>query len=428
MSPAPSSSTPVSARPALASAATFLIFACDSQRTLDLSDDGSVPPAAVALSTYFPPPEASGGWRVTTDAGRARELGIDPVRLESLGDYLMSLPYQNYSTGVSGYKASNKAALVVKGGWVVGEYYNQSGASNALYYTASNGKTFAMLLAGHMSQTYPQLGIGPSSRLYDQRWLPQGFPLSDSRKSAITLDHVFRHASGIIPEAHHKIASGAVQTESSWNFEPFTVGKDAQWPQSGKLGYAPGKPSSYGGGDAYSSVAFNHLSLIFENVTGKEAGDYLQDALLGPIGAGRPAYKVSAGMGEVRFAAAGNALMKAPDFARIGYLMLHEGDWNGRRIFPAAWLRRFTESTAYRNIRSNRDCHWGAKFPKDLYRTTGSGLNWMLVVPSLDLVMTFNGRTPESKRAESDRESLERLFAAVTERYVACDGSVINGD
>ncbi len=421
-------SSTTASRPALASAATFLLFACDSQRTLDLSDHAPPRTAAAALSNNFPPPEANGGWRVTTDEDRARDLGIDRDKLKSLGSYLMSLPYQNYVTGVSGYKASNKAAIVVKGGWIVGEYYNQSGANKALYYTASNGKTFAMLLAGHMSQTYPQLGFGPSSKLYDKRWLPQGFPLSDSRKSAITLDHVFRHVSGIIPEDEHEIASGAVRPESSWNFEPFTVGKDAQWPQSGKLGYTPGQPSSYGGGDAYSSVAFNHLSLVFQKVTGKEASIYLKQAVLDPIGAGQTAYKMSSGMGSFRFAAAGNALMSARDFLRIGYLMLHEGDWNGRRIFPAAWLRRFTESTAYRNIRSNRDCHWGRKYPKDLYRTTGSGLNWMLVVPSLDLVMTFNGRTPDSKRAESDRVSLERLFAAVTERYVACDGSVINGD
>jgi CubicO group peptidase (beta-lactamase class C family) len=132
-------------------------------------------------------------------------------------------------------------------------------------------------------------------------------------------------------------------------------------------------------------------------------------------------------MGDTKYAAAGNALMGARDFMRVGYLMLHEGDWNGRRIFPAAWLRRFTGSTAYTNIRSNRDCRWGAKYPADLYRTTGSGQNWVLVVPSLDLLLTFNGRTPRSKRTEIDRVSLERLFAAVTERYVACDGTVVNG-
>jgi hypothetical protein len=62
-----------------------------------------------------------------------------------------------------------------------------------------------------------------------------------------------------------------------------------------------------------------------------------------------------------------------------------------------------------------------------MYRTTGSGMNWVLVVPSLDLMLSFNGRTPESKRAEIDRTSLDLLFKSVTERYVACDGTVVNG-
>jgi hypothetical protein len=389
--------------------------------------DGPDPFAAVALSTYFPPPEADGGWRKTTDPAPIRQLGINSDRLKTLGQYLMSLPYENYSTGVSGYKASNKAAIVVKDGWIVGEYYNQAGADRALYYTASNGKTFAMLLAGHLAYTYPGLDFGPSSKLYDRRWLAEGFPLTDSRKASITLDQVFRHSSGIIPQDHHQIADGAVQSESDWNFAPFTVGKDPQWAQSARLAYNPGQPSTYPKGSTYSSVAFNHLSLVFRNVTGKEASVYLEQAMLDRIGVGRTAYKLTPGMGDIKYAAAGNALLTARDFMRVGYLMLHEGDWNGRRIFPTAWIRRFTGSTAYTNLRTNRDCRWGAKYPADLYRTTGSGQNWVLVVPSLDLLLTFNGRTPASKREEIDRVSLERLFTAVTQRYVACDGTVVNG-
>ncbi len=416
--------SPATARPAFP-LATLLLFACEPHEPFD-PGTGPIRPTA-ALSTYFPPPEAAGGWRATTDEARIRATGVDRDQLARLGQYLMSLPYQNYATGVSGYDPSNKAAIVVKDGWIVGEYYNQAGANRALYYTASNGKTFALLLAGHLAQTYPGLQFGPTSKLYDRRWLPEGFPLTDSRKAGITLDQVFRHASGIIPEDHHQIASGAVQTEANWNFGPFTVGKDAQWPQSARLAYSPGQPSSYSNGSAYSSVAFNHLSLVFRNVTGKEASAYLQQAILDRIEVGRTAYKVTPGMEGTKYAAAGNALLGARDFMRVGYLMLHEGDWNGRRIFSAAWLRRFTGSTAYPNLRSNRDCRWGAKYPADLYRTTGSGQNWVLVVPSLDLLLTFNGRTPESKRSEIDRVSLERLFAAVTERYVACDGTVVNG-
>ena len=413
-------------RPALSSAATLLLLACEPHGP---ADPGSIsePSAAVGLSTYFPPPESNGGWRKTTDGARIRQIGVDPERLKALGQYLMSLPYENYSTGVSGYDPSNKAAIIVKDGWIVGEYYNKTAARNALYYTASNGKTFSMLLAGHLTQASPGLGFGPASKLYDQRWLPQGFPLTDNRKGVITLDQVFRHTSGIIPEVEHQIASGAVQAEASWNFAPFTVGKDADWPQSARLSYTPGQPSTYTKGSPYSSVAFNHLSLIFRNLTGLEASVYLRQAILERIGVGPTAYKVTSGMGDTRFATAGNLLMTARDFMRAGYLMLHEGDWNGRRIFAASWLRQFTESTAYPNLRSNRDCRWGSKYPADLYRTTGSGQNWVLVVPSLDLLLTFNGRTPASKRSEIDRYSLERLFASVTERYLACDGTVMNG-
>ena len=417
-------SPPPYARPALSSAAALLLAACEPHTST--SPDHGANLSAVTLSTYFPPSEANGGWRRTADVARIRQLGMDADKLKALGQYLMSLPYENYSTGVSGYDPANKAAIVVKDGWIVGEYYNRASADDALYYLASNGKTFSMLLAGNLAQTYPGLNVGPASKLYDQRWLPQGFPLTDSRKSAITLDQVFRHTSGLIPEVQHQIASGAVQTESNWNFEPFTVGKDADWPESARLYYEPGRPSSYSKGSTYSSVAFNHLSLIFRKVTGLETSVYLRRGLLDRIGVGRTAYKVTNGMGTTKFATAGNALMSARDFMRVGYLMLHEGEWNGRRIFSASWLRKFTGSAAYPNIRSNQDCRWGSKYPKDLYRTTGSGLNWVLVVPSLDLLLTFNGRTPASKKAEVDRVSLDRLFAAVKERYVACDGTVMN--
>jgi hypothetical protein len=411
-------------RPALSSAATLLLIACEPHRSTSPSELESSP--ARALSSYFPPSEANGGWRKRTTSAEVRALGMDAARLSQLGQYLMAQPYENYATGVSGYKPSNKAAIVVKGGWIVGEYYNQSGANRALYYLASNGKTMAMLLTGHVAQYRPELNLTTGSKLYDRRWLPEGFPLSDPGKSSITFDQMFRHSSGIIPEDAHQIASGAVQTESTWDFAPFTVGKDAQWPQSARLWFSPGDLSDYSGGRTYSSVAFNHLSLIFENVSGKEAGQYLESALLKPIGVGRVAYKVTSGMDGTRFAAAGNALMAARDFMRVGYLMLHEGSWNGRRLFSSSWIRRFTGSTAYPNLRSNRDCRYGAKYPRDLYKTTGSGVNWVIVVPSLDLLLTYNGRTPRSRSAEIERESLKRLFAAVTERYVACDGTVVN--
>ena len=410
-------------------AVLLTLVACDPSRSVSLDEATERPAApAVTLSAYFPPPEAAGGWRRSTDAAQTRGLGMEPAGLDQLGSYLMALPYQGYYTGVTGYKASNKAAIVVKNGWIVGEYYNQAGANTAVYYLASNGKTLTMLLAGHMAQTHPDLGFALNSRLYDERWLAQGFPLTDRRKADITIDQVFRHVSGIVPEAEAPIAAGSVMDEAGWNFADFTVGKDQDYPVSAPLYFAPGDPSTYRKGSTYSSVAFNHFSLIFRNVSGLEPGAYLRQGVLDPVGVGRMAYKLPAGMGEYEWATAGNALTSARDFARLGYLMLHEGDWSGNRIFPASWLRQFTGSAAYRNVRSNVDCRWGRKYPRDSYRTVGSGQNWVLVVPSLDLLVTFNGRTPSTLAAEIDSTSLSRLFEAVTEPYVACDGTLVNGD
>ena len=116
-------------------------------------------------------------------------------------------------------------------------------------------------------------------------------------------------------------------------------------------------------GDPYSSVAFNHFSLIVQNVSGLEASEYLKRAILGPIGVGRVACRTTTGMSGTKWAAAGNGLMGA------------------RAISHAARGRR---------ERTDR-------------------------------------RTPASRRVEINRESLERFFDAVTDRYVACDGTVVNG-
>jgi CubicO group peptidase (beta-lactamase class C family) len=386
------------------------------------------PAFGVTLSSYFPPSEANGGWRKTTNPDNIRALGMSPDGISALGAYAMSLPWQNYNTGVSGYSSSNKASLVIKNGWIVGERYNQASARNAVYYLASNGKTFAIMLMGRLLLDYPGLGLSLSSRLYDSRWLPQGFPLSDSRKSRITLDHVFGHVSGIVPEVEADIAGRAVTGGTNWNFAPFTVGQDAEWKVSAPLYFNPGDSSTYTKGRPYSSVSFNHLSLIFRSVTGMEPSLYLRSGMLDRIGVGRMDYIRPSGMGEYRWAAGGNGLASARDYARLMYLLLHEGNWNGKRIFTAAWIRNFTGKSKYYNLRSNVDCYWGKQYPSDLYWSTGSGLNIAFIAPSLDLVATLNGRFPNTMRGEVTRTFLQKLFASVTEQYITCDGRVVNGN
>ena len=385
------------------------------------------PSLVVTLSSYFPPSELNGGWRKTTDPARISALGINAATLAKFGAYNMSLPYENFRTGVSGYDPSNKASVVIKNGWIVGEYYNQASAKTGMYYLASNGKTFAMMLLGKMVAEYPALGITLDTPLYDQRWLAQGFPLSDPRKADITFRHLLGHASGIIPQVQAPIASGSLLFHPDWNFEPFTVGKDADFPATATLYYPPGEPDEYSKEDPYSSVGFNHLSLIFRNITGLEPSIYLRRKMLDPIGVGPMTYRTAPGLKPYVWATGGNNLAKARDYARLAYLLLHEGTWADKQIFSPTWIRQFTTVAGYPNINSNAECGWGAQYPKDMYRIIGSGINIAFVVPSLDLVATLNGRTPNALRSEVTAEFLRRLFASVTQTYVGCDGRVVNG-
>jgi hypothetical protein len=61
-----------------------------------------------------------------------------------------------------------------------------------------------------------------------------------------------------------------------------------------------------------------------------------------------------------------------------------------------------------------------------MYLTTGSGINRLIVVPSLDLVATITGRLRWSMKTVVTQTYLAKLFSAITDRYVTCTGQVVN--
>src|SRR4029077_6644491 len=83
--------------------------------------------------------------------------------------------------------------------------------------------------------------------------------------------------------------------------------------------------------------------------------------------------------------------------ARIGRLVLNEGDWNGRRLLSKDSVRAVTGDAGLPG-----DCGmgWGTngagryqKLPKDARWGAGAGDQLLLVVPSLNLIMVRNGET-----------------------------------
>lgn len=360
---------------------------------------------------YYPPPESRGGWRRATAPGEVRALGLDPDALDELLEYNVNVPetrwepYHHY-----------KSCLVIKDGWLVGERYNRPDARTFKQYLASNGKAFSIGLFGHLAEEAAAGRLAHTvdldSPLYDGRWLPEGCPLSDAAKEAITFLHVFAHSTGILPEDREQQRNNPDVRD----FVAYTVGHDERYDEARPLYYPPGHPEAYDG-DPYSSVAFNHLAIVIPRLTGQPAHRTLEERILRPIGIEEADYHTSPawnppGPGN-RWATCGSLRLAPRDYARYAYLLLNGGQWEGRAIIPRGYLDRFRTTDTARNMISNVHGVHGAQYPGDLFRISGSGLSMAFMVPSLDLVFVRTSRAPNELRDEVMSRSLEMLFGAL---------------
>ena len=70
------------------------------------------------------------------------------------------------------------------------------------------------------------------------------------------------------------------------------------------------------------------------------SSDYLQQKIWQPIGAEADATWLVDRAGQEATFCCLNAVLR--DYARLGLLLAHDGNWRGRQIIPAAWIRDAT--------------------------------------------------------------------------------------
>lgn len=91
---------------------------------------------------------------------------------------------------------------------------------------------------------------------------------------------------------------------------------------------------------SYASAETQVLGLVLRAVVGRPLAEYLEEKIWQPIGAEADATWLidNAGM-EATFCCL-NAVLR--DYARLGLLLAHDGQWRGRSLIPAAWLLEAT--------------------------------------------------------------------------------------
>ena len=146
----------------------------------------------------------------------------------------------------------------------------------------------------------------------------------DARKMDITIEHLLRMESGLI---------------GSYSGIPYErYGHDyIQQMISTPLLFDPGTPYNDTWG-SYSNEGTSLLSAIINKTTGRTTWDFAQEYLFDPIGIPREnLYWID----EDGFNPGSWGISMYPqDMAKIGYLCLNNGTWNGTQIVPSEWIAR----------------------------------------------------------------------------------------
>jgi CubicO group peptidase (beta-lactamase class C family) len=204
----------------------------------------------------------------------------------------------------------------------------------------------------------------------------------DDRKKAMTVQNLLDMTSGIEwVEKDYTPDETIMKLYESPDHTAFVLNQP--------MAAAPGTIFNYSGGNPYL------LSALINRMSGQSALAFATKELFGPLGI------KSANWGPVDAQGVSNGeagLFLTPhDMARIGYLYLRNGMWDGRQIIPSSWV----DKTKAGGVTASWGFHyanlWWSYPEKGAYMARGRHSQLILVLPKLDIVAVMTGVLRDSE-------------------------------
>jgi CubicO group peptidase (beta-lactamase class C family) len=163
----------------------------------------------------------------------------------------------------------------------------------------------------------------------------------------------------------------------------------------------------------YNSGDTEWLGLVLAHGIGRSIDDYARDKLFGPLGITDFDWVKLRNSGQPF--AAGGLRLRPRDMAKLGQLLLNDGQWNGRQVVPKGWI---AESTRPRLKAYGLDYgyQWwlGRSFSKHGWLPWTAGLGYggqsLFVQPDLDLVVAITAGDYASPQRDQGMVPLD-IFA-----------------
>lgn len=315
----------------------------------------SAPLELLVMPSYWP----TEGWKYATPA----QMGLDPGPLQDMVDAIEASSFRVDS------------AMVIKDGYIVLDEYFGDYEKDELHIIYSCTKSVVSTIFGiaYGNGLIPDL----DTRLLDI--YPDIIPENPGEwKDSITLRDLL-------------MMSGGFDARDSWIYEwegldGLHAADDAvEYMLDLSMDFEPGTRFEYTNGVSHL------LSCIISEQTGVSAAEYAEEHLFGPLGINEYTWDTDNRGRNWGY----NRIYFTPhDMAKIGFLFLNNGEWDGEQIISEDWV---SEATAHRidaNILDGYGYQWWVG--EDYYLALGYQGQFIFVYPEHDLIIVFTSSSPEA--------------------------------
>ena len=275
-----------------------------------------------------------------------------------------------------------RGLVVVHDGRIIGERYGDGFDPDTRQLGWSVGKSAASTLVGRATVEYPDADLDPADTGLRPEWTDE--------RAQISLDDLMRMTTGLEWDEEYDLGTPITQMLFD---EPDMAAFAASQP----LAHEPGTYRQY------SSGTTNLLCDLLHERTG--LGPEMADELLfRPLGMRSAVLEADASGRSV----CSSYLWATPrDFARFGQFVLDDGVVDGQRLLPEGWMEYSTTVVPAGGEPEPYGAQWWVNvsgdgtsprmdMPEDAYWASGHDGQYIVVVPSADLVVVRTGFTPGS--------------------------------
>ena len=334
--------------------------------TLAMCGCGSSPnsPSSSAAGAAFLTPVASTAeWPASSPDAE----GLDSTRLATLAGRIRA----------RGYGSITSLLVVRNGRLVVEEYFG--GITQGFPVTMQSvSKSVTSLIAG-IAIDQGRLGLDDRVTTLMRRYQPIGN--LDARKDAMTVRDLLTMRGGF--DWNEQVYAGSPLqrlNDCGCDWLRFVLDWPMREPPGTRWEYVSGGVILLGG--------------IIGEVTGQRLDRFADQFLFGPLEA-QGAYWIS-GQPDGLPHSGGGLYLRPRDMAKLGQLVLDDGQWRGRQIVSASWIRASTARivSAVRTFNAHPVDYgylWWTMSPSDVVTASGALGQWIFVSPRDRLVVIATG-------------------------------------